>query len=200
MAVTTGSPCRLAPACMRSHRIRRVGASARKCRRESGTRRFTPLLVCLALLEWSCVVQTVHSGPTAGVASLWDGFVYVGEDVDRTSHSNYGQDLPAKFLRGREYVFHHRVPFDDVEFAGKALPSRLKMLGFSITSTVDDGGVIDMDPGGAMWHVKFARPDCSGIIHSRPCASLIERRIFADYRWGESDFVLELEGTCGGIR
>ncbi|WP_041855706.1 hypothetical protein [Candidatus Korobacter versatilis] len=150
------------------------------------------LIVCGVLLQCSCRVHTVPAD--GGFVTVFEGFVYVGMDVNRNSHSNYGEDAPVQFFADHSYVFHHRVPFDDVEFARTDLPLKLQRLGFSVTSPVNDVAVVD--PGGELWGVKFARADCSGVIYSRPCPSLIKRSFPKDRRWGESEFVLELHGAC----
>jgi hypothetical protein len=158
----------------------------------------TVILVQLGLPSCSREIHAIHAGPGHGFASLFDGFVYVGMDVERGSHSTSGLDMPNQILPEHAYVFHHEIPFDDVGFARTILPDRLQRLGFSVTNDVDHGSMGVMDPGGNLWGVEFARAGCTGVIGTRPCDDLTSRKLFRDTRWGESDYVLRLHGQCMG--
>jgi hypothetical protein len=141
-------------------------------------------------------IRPVRAEPGQGFASLFDGFVYVGTNVDLKSHSNAGLGVPTSILSGREYFFHHTDTFDSLVFARTVLPERLQSLGFSVTQTVDQGSIAFMDPGGALWSVRFSRGACTGLIGTQRCMDLTSRKLFKDSRWVESDFVLTLQGQC----
>jgi hypothetical protein len=156
------------------------------------------ILISIALGLGACnrEIRLVKAEPGGGFASLFDGFAYIGSDVNMECHLSSGVDVPALFLPGHEYVFHHTKPFNSMEFARTAQTQRLQMLGFSLTKNVDTGFRGTIDPGGAVWSLEFERGDCSGRIFTRPCADLIRMRPFKDDRWTESDYVLKLRGPC----
>lgn len=158
--------------------------------------RIALIVLQLSLAACNRDIHPVRAGPGQGFASLFDGFVYVGVDVDERSHTSYGLPVPNRILPDHDYIFHRSRPFDMMEFARITLPERLKALGFTVTQDVDHGTIVDMDPGGVLWAVKFARGGCTGIVDTRRCPDLTSRKLFKDSRWGESDFVLTLHGNC----
>jgi hypothetical protein len=162
------------------------------------TTSFLAILLAAQLTLAACYrqVRPVRAEPGHGFASLFDGFVYIGSDVDPKSHTNAGMTVPTPILPGHEYFFHHTVPFDGLVFARTVLPERLRSLGFSVTQTVDQASIAFMDPGGALWSVRFARDGCTGVVGTQRCMDLTSRKLFRDFRWGESDFVLTLHGQC----
>jgi hypothetical protein len=151
------------------------------------------------LLSTACTgpVQLVEVKPGHGFASLFNGFAYVGNDVDPGSHNVLGQNIPMSFLPDHQYFFHHTRPFDSFKFAGNDLPERLSSLGFSVTKPYNEGRIGTSDPGGEFWEVQFSRGRCSGQISAQGCGVLTARTLFKDSRWTESDFVLTLRGQCG---
>lgn len=141
-------------------------------------------------------IHPIHAEPGEGFALVFNGFVYVGMDVDENSHTNSGLEMPSRVSPGHEYVFHHTKPFDSLEFARTKLPPRLQNLASRVTQDVDHGSIVFVDPGGVLWSVKFARGGCTGIIAAHRCMDLTSRKPFKDTRFGESDFVLTLNGQC----
>jgi hypothetical protein len=127
---------------------------------------------------------------------VFGGFVYVGSGVNPRSHSNSGLEVPTPLKPDREYVFHHTKPFDSLEFASLVLPERLEALGYSLTDPLDPRKVGYIDPGGALWGVRFIRGACSGLIYTRRCLDITSRSPLRDLRMTESDFVLTLHGQC----
>ncbi len=159
------------------------------------------LITCLLGLA-SCRVQehVVDGRPGQGFRFVFDGFVYVGTDVDRNSHSRWGTPLPERIVADHVYVFHHERPFDEVEFARRELPIRLEKEGFLVTKPVDAGqGFIAAGPV-AMWSVQFSGGQCRGSIGNQTCLDLTRkdflRRLFKNTRWEESDYLLSLKGQC----
>jgi hypothetical protein len=154
------------------------------------------ILIQVCAPTCSRAIHPIHAESGQGFASLFDGFVYVGVDVDQNSHTNSGLEMPDQVSPDHEYVFHHERPFEVMQFARSTLPRRLQSLGFTVTRDVDHGTIVDMDPGGALWGVRFARGACTGVVVTRRCLDLTSRKLFKDSRWGESDFVLTLHGQC----
>lgn len=150
----------------------------------------------LGLVSCSSQEHVVHAQPSSGFSYIFEGFVYIGTDVNRESHNSGGMEMPARILRDHDYVFHHASPFDEAEFARTALPKQLEKLGFSVTKAVDAGqGFVAIGPVN-MWSVHFARGDCSGSIGNRVCLDLTKRRLFRNSRWQPSDYILALHGSC----
>lgn len=138
----------------------------------------------------------VRVGSESRVSSLFEGFVYAGEDVIPQSHYSLGLPVPAQFRGGHKYTFHHETQFDSVDFAREVLPVRLQRIGFLLTKSVDFGqGPYVVEPA-TVWSVEFARGSCRGTIFSDVCQDLTKRRLFKDYRLEEVDYKLKLQGDC----
>jgi hypothetical protein len=156
------------------------------------------MLLSSLLGLFSCTYweHVVHSEASNSFSQVFEGFVYVGVDVERESHYSCGIEMPRKIAVDHDYVFHHASPFNEAEFARTVLPERLKKLGFSVTKAVDAGqgfvsiGEIDM------WSVNFARGSCSGIIGNSTCFDFKKRRLFRISNRQPSDYILVLHGNC----
>ena len=139
----------------------------------------------------------VHGQPSSSFSYVFEGFVYVGADVNRQSHNSGGMEMPPRILADHDYVFHHASPFNDAEFARTSLPQYLEKLGFSVTKAADAGqgfvaiGLVNM------WSVSFVRGNCSGSIGNRLCLDLTKWRLLRNSRWQPTDYVLALHGSCG---
>jgi hypothetical protein len=110
--------------------------------------RFTrTALILIQLCGTACsrAIHPIHAESGQGFASLFDGFVYVGVDVDQNSHTNSGLEMPDRVAPDHEYVFHHERPFDMMRFARTTLPRRLQSLGFTVKRDVGNGTIVDMD-------------------------------------------------------
>jgi len=179
-----------------------------KCAGENGalmsifrlrTRLSLALLLAANIVVVSCCFQqrVVHSQSGRGFGNVFDGFVYVGMDVNRDSHDACGLEMPARFVSGHDYVFHHARPFDPhLEFARTVVPQRLADLGFAMTKAVDaPQGPVSFSSG-ILWFVQFGRERCGGSLKGQPCLDLTKRRLFTNTRWEETDYVLHLQGNC----
>ena len=134
------------------------------------------LLAALLMVQSGSVAcfrpaQVVRADQGQGLLSLFDGFAYVGTDVDPQSHNKTGLDAPRSFLPGRQYFFHHTRPFDSFEFGGDTLPRRLRGMGFSITKKLEEGSFATSDSGGEFWKVQFSRGSCFGEVSAHGCSS-----------------------------
>lgn len=138
----------------------------------------------------------VHGEPSNGFGYIFDGFVYMGVDVDPKEHISSGLEMPHRILTNHDYVFHHSSPFDETAFARTSLPQRLERLGFTVTKAVDaEQGFVAVGPVN-MWFVRFERGSCSGSIGNRVCLDLTKRRLFRTQGWEPSDYILSLHGSC----
>ena len=154
----------------------------------------------LGLISCASQEHVVHVGESGGFSQVFEGFVYVGADVNRESHDSSSLEMPRPVVADHDYVFHHASPFDEAEFARTVLPKRLEKLGFSVTKPVDTGqGFVAVGPI-HMWSVNFVRGDCSGSVGNRVCLDLTKRRLFRNSRWQPSDYVLALHGSCDAGR
>jgi len=156
------------------------------------------VVLVLSLLELSCASQehVVQAGASNSFNQVFEGFVYIGVDVNRESHDSSGMELPRQIAVDRDYVFHHASPLDEAEFARTVLPRRLEKLGFSVTKPVDAGqGFVAIGQIHA-WSVNFARGACSGSVGNRVCLDLAKRRLFRNSHWQPSDYILVLHGNC----
>jgi len=135
-----------------------------------------------------------------GFESVFNGFVYIGKDVDRDSHNSAGNTFPNSLLVGHKYVLHHERPFDGVQFARDILPSRLRGMGLTVTKSVDSGqGPYVVEPV-TVWSVSFRRGSCSGIIYTDVCRDLTRRHLFRNpLQYEEEDYYIQLQGDCSGI-
>ncbi len=139
----------------------------------------------------------VHVSGRGQFQSVFEGFIYVGRDIDRGAHYSPGFTLPAQLTAGHTYTFHHERPFDGGVFAREILPQRLQQIEFSITKPVDSGQPPYVLEPATIWSVKFARRGCTGILYTSVCEDLVSRRIFTDSRLHEEDYNVRLEGDCG---
>jgi hypothetical protein len=141
----------------------------------------------------------VRVGGQGGFGSVFNGFIYVGRDINRESHDSPGLAFPARLIPGHTYAFHHERPFDSVVFARKTLPERLRLIGLAVTKSVDSGQAPYIAEPATIWSVEFARGACSGIVYTDVCLDLASRRIFRDSRLYEEDYDIRLKGDCSEL-
>jgi hypothetical protein len=124
------------------------------------------LVAGIAVFLTSCGSGEIPSGQPVGLTSVFAGFVYGGESSasDAIPVLALSVRLPKRLSGGKEYVFRHREPFDDLRFARVTVPRVLSQLGLTVSKTVDQGQGPIAFSSGMVWFVSFERSNCAGTI------------------------------------
>ena len=139
------------------------------------------------------------------ITRLFDGFVYVGERAPDSGqeHSTRSASLPPAFVPNHEYIFHHSLPSNTVDFATDIFPARLHGLGFAITSAPDrtGRGVLLPSDGEPIWMLKASRGTCILEINHEPDKRLATNALpWEKNHWEYSDYVLKVTGSECGLK
>jgi hypothetical protein len=143
-----------------------------------------------------------HSQPLDAKAfSIFSDFAFVGEgsyqpstglngDVNPTvaEHGQVLLSLPKTLDIGRQYIFHHRLPFDVERFALVELPERLRRRGLEITKAPHSSKEMTyLYFGGPIFVIKFKQGDHVGIIFDQLCPKLKDQ---VKNGWSANDYVM----------
>jgi hypothetical protein len=159
------------------------------------------LMALLMLVSEGCSQPPIEKS-SRGITVLFEEFVYVGDRARDSveEHSPRSATLPSRFDSSREYVFHHQLPVDAMLMGTETLPSRLRSLGFTITSApyADSRGLFVTSNGELVYAIKAEQPGCELEIYHQLDKRLLEKALPWEYgRWERSDYVLKLQGVCG---
>jgi hypothetical protein len=138
--------------------------------------RMLPILLVF-LMATSCWRGDCEQAKSALLKDLSSRLVFVGSYTAKSllppDHGEQQVPLPDHLESGRIYIFHSPSPVDDLEFASRVLPDTLRRSGFEITSAPKTlQGLVAVDPGGLVWHVKFHCEALSGEIYNGPDRAL----------------------------
>ena len=146
---------------------------------------------------------------------IFEGFAYAGQDLPSTfkaPHVNRflptrltAQPLPAHFVQGHDYFFHHPLPADDgMRMAQEVLAPRLRAEGFTLTETVNGiffRGFATLDfkggDGITTFAIQFKRDGCTVIIgYGNDSGIRSNPWPVIRHTWDPADYILTVEGSC----
>jgi hypothetical protein len=186
---------------MQTIRLRVVGATS-------------ALVALCAVGYWSLAAPSLIERSNRPASRIFEGFAYAGErpvgptwDVAHASSTSpvplSTLHLPARFLPGREYLFHHLSLADSNRIAEEVLAPRLRNNGFTIPAGM--GGIFSSFAvfcdgpyrEDVSWTIRFGRNRCNGTIgHHLDIGLARNRWPWIRARWENSDYILTLKGEC----
>ena len=101
--------------------------------------------------------------------------------------------LPETFEPGYRYIFHRRLPSDNVQLGTKVLPERLKSQGFDVLEfPKTERELVYSYIGGPFFRIRFRSGDRVGLIFN--ANDLVIGQDDAHRRlWMPDDYILELQ-------
>jgi hypothetical protein len=147
---------------------------------------------CLLSLLFSC--RPINREIDTKVLDVFSDFVLVGigkaKFMDNGSleityiapHGEEKQLPPQRLERDTQYIFHRLPPFNDEEFALRALPAKLSQMGFKISEAPKSESDLGYPySGGPLFFIKFSDGNHEGIIFNQLDNEVNERWVRHDY-------------------